>query len=179
MTVMPAPERPRIQVGTAPAPPPRRSHRWRWWVGAILGLLLVVHVAGGWYFAGRIASDALAATPGTMTPAFDDAQVVSVARDRITLRRGVDAAANMEAPASYGLTWGGGTGPGGPAGVNPDGTVTRPLDVVTGKAPKAGQGAAIERAYYSGTRRRRSGSRPAPSPSPAHPRGSCRGRSPR
>jgi hypothetical protein len=57
-------------------------------VGAILGLLLVVHVAGGWYFAGRIASDALAATPGTMTPAFDDAQVVSVARDRVTLRRG-------------------------------------------------------------------------------------------
>ena len=150
MTVMPAPERPRTQVGTAPAPPPRRSHRWRWWVGGILVLLLAVHVAGGWYFAGRIASDALAANPGTMTPAFDDAQVVSVAGDRVTLRRGVDAAANFEAPASYGLTWAGGSGHVGPAVVNPDGTVTRPLDVVTGKAPKAGQRAAMERAYHVG-----------------------------
>lgn len=150
MTVMPAPERPRIQVGTSVAAPARRSHRWRWWVAAFLGLVLAGHVAGGWYFSGRIDSDVLAVTPGTMTPAFDDAQVVSLVGDRITLRRGADAAANFEAPASYGLSWAGGTGHAGPAVVNPDGTVTRPLDLVTGVAPKAGQGAAIERAYYFG-----------------------------
>lgn len=150
MTVKPAPDRPRIQVGTFVAAPPRRRHRWKWWVASLLGLVLVVHAVGGWYVAGRIESGALTPTPGTMTPAFDDAQVVSLVGDRITLRRGADAAANFEAPASYGLSWEGGTGHVGPAVVNPDGTVTRPLDLVTGVAPKAGQGAAIERAYYFG-----------------------------
>lgn len=150
MTVMPAPEKPRSRGAIESPSRPKRSRRWRWWVAALVGLLLVVHLGGGWYFSGRIDSEALAATPGTMTPAFNDAQVVSVANSHVTLQRGVDAASNFEAPASYGLVWSGGSGHVGPAVVNADGTVTRALDLVTGVLPKPGQGAAIERAYYVG-----------------------------
>lgn len=119
-------------------------------MGAVVFLVLAVHLAGGWYFAGRIDTQVLAVTPGTTTPAFDDAQVVSLEGNHVTLRRGIDAAANFDATASYALAWPGGTGHVGPASVNPDGTVTRPLDLVTGVPPKAGQGAAMERAYYLG-----------------------------
>ncbi|GAA2487868.1 hypothetical protein [Terrabacter carboxydivorans] len=150
MTVRPAPDRPRIRIGTVLPEQPRRAHHWKWWLGAVVGLVLAAHLVGGWYLAGRIDTQVLAATPGTTTPAYDDAQVVSLEGDHVTLRRGRDAAANFEATASYGLAWPGGTGHVGPASVNPDGTVTRPLDIVTGVRPKAGQGAAMERAYYFG-----------------------------
>jgi hypothetical protein len=116
----------------------------------VVAVVLVAHAAGGWYFSGRIDSQALGVTPGTMTPAHDDARVVAVKGDLVTLSRGVDAASNFGAPASYGMAWDGGTGHVGPAVVNADDTVTRSLDVVSGVAPKAGQDAAIERAYFLG-----------------------------
>lgn len=151
MTVMPAPEKPRTQGPDGTSGRPRRSrHRWRWWLAAVVGLLLVVQLAGGWYVSGLIHAQVLAATPGTMAPAFDDAVVVTTTGNHVTLRRGPDAASNFEAPASYGLSWAGGTGHVGPAVVSSDGTVTRALDLVTGVAPRAGQGAALERAYYFG-----------------------------
>ncbi|GAA2742739.1 alpha/beta fold hydrolase [Terrabacter aerolatus] len=150
MTVRPAPDRPRIEVGTLLEDAPRRPHHWRWWAAAVLTLVVAAHLAGGWYLSGRIGAEVLAVTPGTTTPAFDDARVVSLEGDLITLRRGTDAGGNFEAPASYGLAWAGGTGHVGPASVNPDGTVTRPLDLVKGAPPKAGQGVAMERAYYLG-----------------------------
>lgn len=150
MTVMPAPEKPRTQGSLGTSEQPRRRHRWRYWVAAAVGLLLVVHLAGGWYVSGLIHDQVLAATPGTVAPAFDDAVVVATDGNHVTLRRGPDAASNFEAPASYGLSWSGGTGHVGPAVVNSDGTVTRALDLVTGVAPTAGQGAALDRAYYFG-----------------------------
>lgn len=149
MAVMPAQERPQTAQADTAAPR-RRRHRWRWWLAGVVVLVVTAHLAGGWYLSGRIESQVLAARPGTMTPAYDDAVVVSTDGNHVTLRRGPDAGSNFEAPASYGLAWAGGTGHVGPAVVNPDGTVTRALDVVTGRAPTAGQGAAIERAYYLG-----------------------------
>jgi pimeloyl-ACP methyl ester carboxylesterase len=147
MTIRSAPDRPRTGVA-APTVRRRRPHRLRWWLAGLAALVLVVHAAGGWYFAGRIESQALAATPGTMTPAHDDVRVTAVDGDRVTLARGVDAASNFEAAASYGMAWDGGAGHIGPATVNADGTVTRTLDVVTGVAPKPGAGAAVGRAYF-------------------------------
>lgn len=149
MAVMPAQERRRTERADTAASP-RRRHRWRWWLAGLVLLFIAVHLAGGWYLSGRIESQVLAARPGTMTPAFDDAVVVSTDGNRVTLRRGPDAGSNFEAPASYGLAWHGGTGHAGPAVVGPDGTVTRTLDLVTGVAPKAGQAVALERAYYVG-----------------------------
>ncbi|NUS41828.1 MAG: hypothetical protein HOP97_09410 [Terrabacter sp.] len=133
LTIRSAPDRPRTDARTTTVRR-RKPHRLRWWLAGLAALLLAVHAAGGWYFAGRIASQALAATPGTMTRAHDDVRVTAGDGDRVTLARGVDATSNFDAPASYGMAWDGGAGHLGPPTVNADGTVTRTLEVVTGVA---------------------------------------------
>ena len=139
-------------AGPQPGPPvgtPRRRRRVWWaiaWVA--VGLLVLVHLGGGWYLSGRIDSSALASTPATGVPVYDDAQVTAITGDTVTLRRGPDAAENFEAPGAYGLAWQGGTGFIEAGSVNADGTVTRPFVLDTGARPTVGQLAAIDRSYW-------------------------------
>ena len=153
MTTLQAPEQPRTPHREGqPAPRHHRvPMRWLFWLVA-LSLVLVagIHLAGGWYFAGRIGSSALASTPAQPMPAFDDVRVVKVTRTSVQLRRGPDAGDSFTAAATYGLAWEGGTGTVGPARVNKDGTVTRPLTVLQGTPPIARQPAALDRNVWMG-----------------------------
>lgn len=128
----------------------RRRRRRIWWPIAwvVVGLLVLVHVGGGWYFAGRIESSALASTPSAGVPAYNDVQVTAISGDSVTLRRGPDAAENFDAPGRYGLAWQGGTGFIEAGTPNADGTVTRPFALDTGTPPAVGQLAAVDRAYW-------------------------------
>ena len=150
MTTMPTTSPPE-----APHQPPvhgeahGRHHWWRW-VAGVVAVLLVLFVGAAWYFSGRIASGALASTPGSFPPGYDDVSVVSVDDTSVTLAKGPDASENFAAAGIYALAWDGGTGQIGPASMNPDGTVTRSFEVVTGQAPTAGATAAMDRAYWLG-----------------------------
>ncbi|HET7821553.1 MAG TPA: prolyl oligopeptidase family serine peptidase [Ornithinibacter sp.] len=150
MTTMPTttpPEAP--HRSSEPGAAHGRHHWWRW-VAGVLAVLLVLFTAVAWYFSGRIASGALASNPASFPPAYDDVGIVAVDDTSVTLSKGPDAADNFGAPGSYGLAWDGGTGQVGPATANPDGTVTRSFELVTGQAPTAGATAAVERAYWLG-----------------------------
>lgn len=162
MTTLPAPHKPHPESQESPATeaPHRRGRLWRRMLTALVLTALVVFLAGGWYFSGRIESGALASTPAAYLPGYDDVEVVSVTEDPtdtvlmpkgvITLRKGPDVSANFASPGSYALAWDGGTGHVGPATLNADGTVTRDLTVVTCNYPEAGQLAALDRSYWVG-----------------------------
>jgi dienelactone hydrolase len=111
-------------------------------------LLLVVFAGGSWYVSGMIESGALASTPAAPIPGFDDVEVVAVTDNGLTLKKGPDAGENFDAAAKFALAWEGGYGQVGPATVNPDGSVTRSLDVIEGTAPTVGQQAGIDRSYW-------------------------------
>jgi pimeloyl-ACP methyl ester carboxylesterase len=153
MTTLQAPEQPRTPHQVR-HPPHRHRHvpvRWLFWLVA-LSLVLVagVHLAGGWYVAGRIGSGALASTPAQPKPAFDDVRNAKVTRTSVQLRRGPDASDSFTGAATYGLAWEGGTGLVGPAKLNKDGTVTRPLRVLQGTPPFVRQPAALDRNVWMG-----------------------------
>jgi pimeloyl-ACP methyl ester carboxylesterase len=153
MTTLQAPEEPRTphRVSQPSSRHRRVPLRWLFWLVA-LSLVLVagVHLAGGWYFAGRIDSGALASTPAQPMPVFDDVRIVKVTRTSVQLRRGPDAGDSFTSHATYGLAWEGGTGIVGPGTVNKDGTVTRPLTVLQGTPPFARQPAALDRNVWMG-----------------------------
>ena len=132
-----------------PAPARRRHHVWRW-IAGVLVVLLALFGGLAWYFSGRIESGALASTPATYQPIYDDVQITAVTPTTVTLAKGPDVADNFEAPAIYGLAWAGGNGHVGLPTVNADGTVTRPLVVESGTAPTAGTMAAVDRSYWFG-----------------------------
>lgn len=143
---------PETPAGGRAGGPARGRHRVRWVVAwIVVGLLVVVHVGGGWYFAAQIDSSVLRSNPATGIPVYDDAEVVAVSGDSVTLRRGPDAAANFDAAGRYGLAWPGGTGTVEGATVNADDTVTRQLSVhFGGVAPVPGQMAALDRSIRFG-----------------------------
>lgn len=151
MTTIPAPEKPSARTPGAVPPEHRRRHHWvRWLIVTVVVLLLVVFAGGSWYVSGMIHSGALESTPAQPLPGYDDVQVVAVTSTTVTLRKGPDAGDNFDAPAKYALAWDGGYGQVGPATVNPDGTVTRSLDVIEGAAPTVNQMGGIDRSYWLG-----------------------------
>jgi alpha-beta hydrolase superfamily lysophospholipase len=104
---------------------------------------------GGWYFAGQIRSEALAVEPAGALPAYDDVQVVAVSAGRVELRAEGDQP-GLAKPELYGMAWRGGIGHLGASVTISGGLVTRPLTAVAGSAPRAGQLAGIDRAYFLG-----------------------------
>ena len=98
-----SPHRPTHRAGTG-------FHHWWRWVAGVVVLVLVAFLRAAWYFSGPIYSGALASTPFTHPPTFDDVRVVSVPDGRVTLDKGPDAGASFAAPASYGMVWDGGLG---------------------------------------------------------------------
>lgn len=140
--------------GPAPRPAAAGARRWRrrllW---AVLAAVVVLAAAffggGGWYFAGQIRSGALAVEPAAPMPAYDDVRVVHVSAGRVQLRA-IGDQPGLFKPELYGMAWRGGIGHLGARVRVSGGVVTRPLTVVAGTAPRAGQLAAVDRAYFLG-----------------------------
>ena len=151
---------------TTPAPPtgppsvpehhhaaPSGRHRVRRTLvalGTVLAVLLaLVYVGGGWYFSGRIQSDALAASPGPMVPTYN-LSVVAVGSSTVTYRSSGDLSPSFDHAASYALLWDGGWAHVGPPTSTAGGDVTRPITDVTGAPLTVGTPAALERDWYIG-----------------------------
>ena len=137
----------------APRPAPAGARRWRRRLWVVLTVLIVGAAAflggGGWYFAGQIRSEALAVEAAAPLPAYDDVRVVTVSADQVQLRA-IGDQPGLTKPELYGIAWRGGIGHLGAAVTVSGGLVTRPLTVVAGTAPRAGQLAGIDRAYFLG-----------------------------
>jgi uncharacterized protein len=135
------------------APAARRPRRRRRLLRLVLALAVVVAAAffggGGWYFAGQIRSGALAVEPAAAMPAYDDVRVVAISGGNVQLLA-IGDQPGLFKPELYGMAWRGGLGHLGAAVTVSRGVATRPLTVVAGTAPKAGQLAAIDRAYFLG-----------------------------
>jgi len=103
----------------------------------------------GWCLAGKIRFEALAAEPGPAMPACDDVRFVGFSPGYARLLPIGDQSA-LSKPVLYGVAWQGGIGRLGAAVAVAGGVVTRPLTVTSGSAPRVGQLAALERAYFLG-----------------------------
>jgi alpha-beta hydrolase superfamily lysophospholipase len=113
------------------------------------GLAVAVLAGASWYLAGKIQSEALAVKPCPDVPAHDDVRFVGLSPGQARLV----AIGNQPAlcrPELYGIAWQGGIGHLGASAAAVGGVVTRPLTVVFGSAPRVGQPAALERAYFLG-----------------------------
>jgi hypothetical protein len=113
------------------------------------GLTLAVVAGSGWYLAGKIRFEALAAEPSPATPDCDDVRFVGLAPGHARLLAIGDQPA-LSRPQLYGVAWPGGAGYLGTTVAVADGVVTRPLTVTSGSAPTVGQLAALGRAYFLG-----------------------------
>jgi pimeloyl-ACP methyl ester carboxylesterase len=112
-----------------------------------MSLVAASFLGSSWYLAERIRSEALAVGPGPAMPAYDDVQFVGVAPGQVQLRAADDQAALLK-PMLCGIAWPGGIGHLGPVAAVSGGVVTRPLTVISGSAPTAGQLAALDRSYF-------------------------------
>ena len=113
------------------------------------GLGIAVLAGIGWCLAGKIQSEALAVAPCPDVPAYDDVRFVGLSPGQARLVAIGDRPA-LSRPGLYGITWPGGSGHLGASVTAVDGVVTRPLTVALGSAPRVGQPAALERAYFLG-----------------------------
>src|SRR5690348_14623409 len=102
-----------------------------------------------WYFAGQIQSGALAVEPGTALPAYTDARVVAVPPGLVRLRA-IGSQPALFKPELNGIAWRGGIGHLGASVAVSGGVVTRPLTVVSGSPPRAGQLAGLDTSYFLG-----------------------------
>ncbi len=145
--------------GPGPAAAPAgRGRRWpRRLLWSVLAAVIVLAVAffggGGWYFANQIRSAALQVTPAAPLPPYHAVRVVGVSASQVQLRAIGDQPWLVK-PELYGIAWQGGIGHLGPAASVSSGVVTRPLTVVAGSAPRVGQTAGLDRAYFLGDPRR-------------------------
>jgi uncharacterized protein len=113
------------------------------------GLTAAVLAGSGWYLAEKIRFEALAAEPGPAMPARDDVRFAGLSPGQARLIALGDQPA-LAKPQLYGVAWRGGIGYLGAAATVASGVVTRPLTVTSGSAPRVGQPAALERAYFLG-----------------------------
>jgi hypothetical protein len=125
----------------------RRRRRWprRLVFGAAV-LVVVFHVAGGWYFAGVLHDRALSGEARRDSTAFEpDLEVAAVAEGSIVLRPAEgDGPPNLETDGTFGLRWAGGYGSvGDVVESNPDGVV-RSFALVTGAPPAVGDPAQLD-----------------------------------
>lgn len=115
-------------------------------VTVVVGLLLLFHLAGGWYFSGEIYSSALEPDPRTVDL---DIRIVEVGSDTVTLST-ADGPDELHIPGVWGLEWANGYGQLSSLVSSSDDTVTWRLDLVTGSVPQAGDLADLDVNAYPG-----------------------------
>ena len=113
------------------------------------GLAVAVLAGISWYLVGKIRSEALAVEPCPAMPAYDDVRFVGLSPGQARLV-GIGNQPALSKPVLYGVAWQGGIGHLGASVAAVGGVVTRPLTVTFGSAPRVGQLAAFERAYFLG-----------------------------
>jgi uncharacterized protein len=106
-------------------------------------------IGASWYLAGKIRSEALAVRPCPAMPAYDDVRFAAVSPGQARLVP-VGRQPALSRAQLCGIAWPGGTGQLGAAVAAAGGAVTRPLTVTSGSPPRAGQLAALERAFFLG-----------------------------
>jgi pimeloyl-ACP methyl ester carboxylesterase len=120
----------------------------RWLVVVAVLLVLVFYVGGGWYFAGRINSGALA----VQHPADKAVELVDRKAGEVTLREIEEDISALEGNARYGLVWDGGHGEVYGAPTKTSGSerteVTRSFRVTGGVPPTAGETVRVDRDVY-------------------------------
>lgn len=119
--------------------------RLAWYL--IPGGIAASFFGSSWYLAEKIRSEALAVGAGPAVPGYDDVRFVGVSSGQVQLRPVGNQPALFK-PMLYGIAWPGGTGHLGAEVSAAGGVVTRPLTVVSGSAPAAGQFGAIDRSYF-------------------------------
>jgi len=129
--------------------PISRGHRCWSVLATATSLTAAILASSSWYFAEKIRSEALAVEPGAAILAYDDARFVGLSPGQAQLIAIGDQPA-LSKPELYGVAWQGGAGHLGASVAVSNGRVTRPLTVTSGLAPKAGQLAALDRAYFLG-----------------------------
>lgn len=99
-------------------------------------LALALHLVGGWYFSGRIGEEALEVT--TAGPPPEEAEVVLVEGDRLTLRALTTPAPDLTGSATMGLDLGDSYATLGDIVSDRAGTVTRTFEMLAGPPPSVG-----------------------------------------
>jgi len=134
-----------------------RNARRLAWPAAAAGLAAASFLGSAWYLAEKIRSEALAIAPGPAIPPFDDVRFAALRPGEVQLRA-IGEQPALRKPGLYGIAWPGGTGRLDPVAVSNGSVasggsgdlVTRPLTVISGSAPEAGQPAALDAAYFLG-----------------------------
>jgi uncharacterized protein len=113
------------------------------------GLAAAVLLGSSWYLAGKIRAEALAVAPCPAMPAYDDVRFTGLSPGQAQLTA-IGRQPALSRPQLCGIAWQGGTGHLGAAVAAAGAAVTRPLTVTQGLAPRVGQPAALQRAYFLG-----------------------------
>jgi len=118
-------------------------------IAAVTGVVAASFIGSTWYLAEKIRSEALAVAPGPAMPAFDDVQFAALQPGKAQLRAIGDQPALFR-QGLCAIAWLGGMGQPGPMAAVSGGLVTRPLTVISGPAPRAGQLAALDASCFLG-----------------------------
>ena len=125
------------QHGTVDPPKRQRRARLAAIVASISTLALVlVHLAGGWYFSGRIHEEALDA--GARRAGLErqyDLEVAGATEASLSL---IDPDGDARRPGVWGVAWPGGYGLAGEITAASETTVTRRLEIIEGSVPASG-----------------------------------------
>ncbi len=132
-----------------PGPSSDRMRRYRpfiRWSALVVGILLLFHLAGGWYFSGQIYSSALEPDPSTAE--FETAVVASGGASVILST--TDGPDELLVPGVWGLEWPSGYGQLTELITVGDETVEWKLNLLSGSAPAIGELADLDVRAYPG-----------------------------
>ena len=135
-----------VPIGSASRWRSGRPGRYGRWLAIIVGILVLFHLAGGWYFSSEIHSSALEPDPSTTDL---DIPVVKVRNGSVTLST-VDGPDELLIPGVWGLAWATGYGQLTELVTSDEEEVTWQLDVLTGTAPQAGELSDLDVKAYPG-----------------------------
>lgn len=109
---------------------------------AVLGLVVLFHLGGGWYFSEQLRRDAL---EPDHEPPVDDVTILEVGQGLVRVAALPEHDAEVDSPGILGLDWGTGYGQlSATFDLGEDGTVSRSLTRLAGELPIAGQSARID-----------------------------------
>jgi fermentation-respiration switch protein FrsA (DUF1100 family) len=129
-------------------PRSEKRRRWRSIALVVLGVLVLLHLAGGWYFADQLRVDALVPDSGEQT---FDLRVTEVGAGTLALTAVEGEDPDLTAPGVVGIDWGTGYGQlGEVVSEGTDGVVVRQMTRTDGDPPVVGALADLDWAAFPG-----------------------------